>query len=181
MKKTELEELGLTEQDVLNKLVDRLVDRFSGGDDEVTTSFGNKLDAAVRGQIDKRIDAALSKHVLPKIKTMIDDVCLQETNQWGEKRGKKLTFIEYLTQRADSYIREPVNYNGKPQGEDSYNWKQSGTRISYMIHEHLQYAISRAMTDALGNVNSSVRKGLEEAVKVALANIKVKVDTKIET
>ncbi len=39
----------------------------------------------------------------------------------------------------------------------------------------------RAITEALGNVNSSVRKGLEEAVKIALANIKVNVNTEVKT
>jgi hypothetical protein len=95
----------------------------------------------------------------------------------------KLTFTEYLVQRVDAYIREEVNYNGKSRSEDrdSYGWSKSSTRIVHLIHGHLQYHIQRAVTEALGQVNSSVRKGLEEAVKHAIASVQVKVATEVKT
>lgn len=47
--------------------------------------------------------------------------------------------------------------------------------------DNLKYHIDAAVKTALGEVNSSVRKGLEGAVKLALANVKVVVDTKVTT
>lgn len=180
MTKEELSALGLTEQDVLDRLVDRLVSHYSESEDGYKDEFESRMEKAIRAHVDETLGAALEKHILPNVTDKVDTICLQETNKWGEKTGKPLTFTEYLTQRVDAYIREPVNYKGDVKG-DSYGWSQHGTRISYMIHEHLQYNIQKAVEVALGNVNSSVRKGLQEAVNNALDSVKVIVDTKVST
>lgn len=180
MNKETLAELGLTETDVLNKLVERLLDQYAGGED-YKSDFERRVEAAVKEQIDAKLDAALDVHILPKVAEMIDGICLTETNKWGEPKGPKLTFIEYLTQRADAYIREEVNYKGQTKDQDSYSWSKHSTRIAFMINTHLQYSINQAMLKAFGEVDSSVRKGLEEAVKFAIAGIKVTVDTKVKS
>lgn len=181
MTKQELADLGLTPDDVLNKLVDRLFDHYSETEDGYKCDFENRMERDIKERIDERIKTAFETHVLPLVTEKVDTICLTETNRWGEKVGKPITFIEYLVSRVDFYIREEVNHAGKTKAQESYSWSKSGTRISYMIHEHLQYNISRAVETALGNVNSSVRKGLEEAVKIALDKIKVTVDTKVKT
>ncbi len=181
MKKEDLAALGLTETDVLNSLCARMFDYYVNNDESYKTEFERRMEMAVIQRVDEVLEAALTKHVLPKVDDMVDAICLQETNKWGEKRGSKLTFIEYLTQRVDAYIREEVDHNGKSKDQDVYGWSKKSTRIAFLIHEHLQYSIERAMKDALGEVNSSVRKGLEESVKMALANIRVNVETKVQT
>lgn len=165
---------------MLNRLVERLFEHYALDSEDCGNEFSQRLEAAVKSKVDERIDTAMNTHVLPKIAEMVDGICLTETNKWGEKRGENLTFIEYLTQRVDSYIREEVNHNGKTRSEDSYSWSKHSTRITYMISEHLQYSISMAMVAAMGDVNSSVRKSLEEAVKMALANISIKVNTEVK-
>lgn len=181
MTKQDLAALGLTEEVVLENLVQRLFEWHTTTDEEYANDFSQRLEKAVRAKVEERIDAAMNQHVLPKITEMVDGVCLQNTNEWGEKRGTPLTFVEYLTQRVDAYIREEVNYEGKPKSDNVYGWSKRSTRIAHMIHEHLQYSIERAMVAALGEVNSSVRKGLEEAVKHAIESVKVTVNTKVES
>lgn len=181
MTQEDLQRLGLSVEDIATRVVDRLVEQFT---DESTTTgidFVPRVEKAIKAKIDERIEAALQAHVLPKITAMVDDLCLQETNKWGEAKKEPVTFVEYLVGRVDAYIREPVNYAGKAEREDRYNWTANTTRIAYMIHEHLQYNVSQAMKQALGDANASVRKGLEEAVKIALSNISVRVNTEIKT
>lgn len=180
MTKEQLQSLGISEDDILNRVVDRICESIIPSFDEAESEFGNRVEGAVKERIDKVMSDAFEKHVHPKITEMVENVTLQATNRWGEARGEKLTFIEYLTERADAYIREEVNHNGKTQSEDSYSWRKHGTRIAYLVNSHLQYSIQRAMEQALGDVNSSVRKGLEEAVKIALAGIKVSVNTTVK-
>ena len=181
MTKEELALLGFSEEDVLNRLVDRLCERLIETEECYSREFGERLEKAIRARADEVLAATMEKHVLPKVTEMIENVTLQETNKWGEARGQKLTFIEFLTLRADAFIREEVDYQGKAKGDDnSYGWRPKGTRIAHMIHEHLRHNIEKAMTDALGQVNSSVRKGLQDQVNLALQNIKVTVNTKVE-
>lgn len=179
MTKDDLIKLGFTEEDVINRLVDKLCERYVDEEGSYQPEFEKRIEKAVREQVDKRISAAIETLITPKINEMVDGICLQETNKWGEAKGQKLTFTEYLTQRVDAYIREEVSYNGKSKSESDCSWRANTTRIAYMIHEHLQYNISKAVTDALGLANQSVRKGLEEAVSVALKQVTVKVETKV--
>src|SRR5678815_2516132 len=135
MTKDELQALGITPEDVLNRLTEKLCDRYVDDESDYANKFQNRLQGAVTKRVDEVLEKSLAKHVLPKIKEMVESICLEETNRWGEKRGTKLTFIEYLVQRTDAYIREEVDYQGKPKGTDSYQWRAHSTRIAHMIHE----------------------------------------------
>mgnify|MGYP001609874141 FL=1 len=72
--------------------------------------------------------------------------------------------------RAEAYLKEELDHNGKTKAED-YNWKKSGTRIAYLVHEHLQYSIQTAMKEALTTANSAIVGGIEQAVKIKLAEV----------
>jgi len=171
-----LEALGISAEDLTNRIVDKAVDcllsetAFDEDDDEyvVPTDLKRRLDKAVKAQVDTKIAALAEQHVLPRVSEMIENLTLQETNKWGEKTGASLTFIEYLTQRADAYMQEPVNHNGKTKAEETYNWSKSTSRVAYLINSHLHYSIEAAMKAALKDANSSIAKGLEDAVKTAL-------------
>lgn len=179
---TELNELGITTDTITEKLVDRLAGIFVGEDSEYTNDFEKRVETAIKLRVDEILDRAITEQITPKVTGMVDNICLEETNKWGEPKGRKMTFIEYLTERVDWYIREPVNYEGKSKGENSYgSWDARSTRIAFMIHAHLKYHIEQAMVNALGVVNSSVRKGLEEAVNLALKQVTVKVDTTVKS
>lgn len=140
-----------------------------------------KLDAEVMKKIDEAITELGNKHVLPLVTSVIEGHVLQQTNQWGEKKGEPMTFIEYLIDRAGQYIREPVNYNGKSRAEDNYNWSQKSTRVTWMIDKHLSLAIDKAMTSALKTANESIIGGLKEAVNVALRSVVVTTKTEVKT
>lgn len=182
MNKQDLLALGITEEDVLDRLTERILSGAEG-DDGYRERFESLTRKAVKEQVDAILAKAVEDHILPRVAETVDNLTLEETNKWGEKKGTPpATFIEYLVQRAESYIREEVNYNGFAKGEerDSYNWSKSTTRIAYMINKHLHYSIDTAMKKALGEVDGTVRKGLEDAVKIALANIKLTVQTQIK-
>lgn len=186
-----LKMLGLTTDELTNRLIDKCVEQLLTGvsfDEEgdewrSKSTLAHKLDERIKQHIDAAVATLADKHVLPKVSEYIEGLTLQTTNQWGEKRGQSVSFIEYLTVRADAYMREEVNYDGKSKAEtgDNYGFKVSGTRVASLINKHLNYSIESAMKAALANANSSIALGLEGAVKVALQNatnaLKVSVKT----
>lgn len=190
----DLEALGITKEELQRRVVERITllvmtkEMTREDEDGEPYSFAGDsniaetLNAHVKEEIDRKVTELADKFVVPQVGTLIENFTLQKTNDWGEKRGESITFIEYLVQRADAYLREPVSYEGKPKGTDGYSWKQSGTRVEYMIDKHLNYHISQAMSAALNNVNSSIAKGLEEGVKVKLAELlaRLKVTAKVD-
>lgn len=189
MSELTLEALGLDQEKLAAKLVDRLAQNMltsinydEDGEEWFNTSpFSKKLDQLLKARLDQIVTDLADKHVLPRVNEMVEGLVLQQTNQWGEKVGSPVTFTEYLVQRADAYMREEVNYNGKTRAEDSYSWSKHTTRIAYMVHQHLHFSIERAMKQALNDANSSITGGLENAVKLALAEAQAKLKVTVAT
>lgn len=184
-----LEALGLDQEKLAEKLVDRLAKNMlesihydADGDEWFGTSpFAKKLNDMITARLNAIVLELGDKHVLPRVEAMVEGLVLQQTNQWGEKVGKPVTFIEYLTQRAEAYMQEMVDYQGKPKGTDSFSWSGRSTRVAYMIDKHLHYSIERAMQGALADVNNSVAKGLEEATKIAINEVTSKLKVTVKT
>lgn len=185
-----LESIGLDQDKLAEKLVDRLAQNMltsigydENGDDWFGASpFAGKLDKMVKARLDQIVTELADKHVLPRVNEIVEGLVLQQTNQWGEKVGKTVTFIEYLTQRADAYMQEDVSYEGKTKGESGgFSWSKRSTRVAYMIDKHLHYSIEQAMKAALANVNTSIAKGLEEATKTAIREVTGKLKVKVDT
>jgi len=183
-----IKELGLTQEQLRELVVERLCDQFMRGreDDEgnvYQSKLAEQIEKKVAERIVAEIDKIAKKHVLPNVAKYIEALCLQETNKWGEAKKEKITFVEYLVKKAEEYLREEVNFEGKSKSQsDSYNWKSTQTRIAHLVHQHLQYNIENAMKEAVKNANAVIVGGLEETVKIKLAEIanqlKVEVKTK---
>lgn len=180
MSELTLESLGLDQDKLAEKLVDRLAQNMltsigydaDGSDWFGTSPFARKLNDMVKARLDQVVNDLADKHVLPRVEAMVEGLVLQQTNQWGEKVGNPVTFKEYLLQRAEFYMQEPVNSDGKTKAENGgYSWSQRSTRVAYMIDKHLHYSIESAMKDALKALNSSVAKGLADATKAAIAEV----------
>lgn len=191
MDKDTLKMLGLTTEELTNRVVGKCVEELLTGvsfDEEgdewrSKSTLARKLDERIKQHIDAAVCTLAEKHVLPKVSEYIEGLTLQTTNQWGERRGQPVSFIEYMTQRADAYMREEVNFDGKSKAEtgDNYGFKVSGTRVASLIHKHLHYSIETAMKQALANANSSIALGLEGAVKAALENATAALKVSVKT
>jgi hypothetical protein len=181
----ELQDLGLTQEEILDavvtKVADELLQKHGIETDEETseeyetttpTPFTKTLDQLIRDKIDNTVKALADKHILPRIGETIETLVLQKTNQWGEKVGESVTFVEYLTQRAEAYMTEAVNFEGKTQSQNSgYSWNKSGTRIQYMIDKYLQYTVEQWAKNALMLANKSIVEGLNKAIQSKLEEV----------
>lgn len=179
-----LTQIGITQAELQEKLIERLASEILSEDTKYASVFDSQIEARLKEYMDARISQAFEQHVRPMVNERIDNIVMGETNRWGEaiKAEKPLTFKEYFVKRIDAFITEQVDHSGQSKSQsNSYGWTARTTRISHMIDEYLKYHIEAAVKTALGEVNSSVRNGLEGAVKMALANVKVVVDTKVTT
>lgn len=167
-----LKELGLSEQDIIDRALDKICEEFFekidshyfDGEEKIIRIINEKIES----HINKKVAEMGDQYILPKVTDIIENLTLQETNKWGEKTKSPLTFIEYLVKKAEEYMQEPVNNNGKSKQEEPYSWSNKTTRICYITHKHLQADIEAAMKKAIAEANSSIAKGLEGAVKIAL-------------
>jgi hypothetical protein len=172
MTEINLEALGITKDDLIDRLIQKMTDDLYAQDywDDLLSTRINK---AVKEKVDAAVVAVGDATIGPRVEEIVDSLCLQETNKWGEKVGQSLTFKEYLISRAEAYMTEKVNGSGESQSEsrDSYNWRGTQTRITAMIHKHLHYHIETAMKEALQTANSALAKGIQDAVEMKLKEI----------
>lgn len=185
-----LEAFGFTKEEVFQRVVDTIVrdltqSRYEGEDGDHwfgESEFKRGIDKAVQARIDAKVNEVADKHVAPRINELIENCTLQQTNRWGEKVSASVTFTEYLVQRADAYMVEPLDFQGKTKEESgSYGWSAKTTRIAYAIDKHLHYSIHTAMKNVLAQANSTIAAGLNEAVKTAIGNLTVQVKTEVKS
>lgn len=186
----DLQALGITKEELQQRVIDRAVERIfettgidEDGDEFVETSpFAGRLEKAVKAAIDARVGEIAEKHVLPITGDLVENIVLQATNTWGEKVGKPQTFREYMIARAENYLTEKVDYNGKEKGEaGGFSWSGTQTRITHLVHQHFQYSIDSAMKAAVKNANDKIAEGIQEAVKIKLGEITQQLKVEIKT
>ena len=178
--KLDLESLGFTTAELQQRVIDQIVDQMmqepTEDDDGRTflrrSSFQQSLNAQIKAHIDATVERLAEQHVLPNVAQYIENLTITKTNQWGEKTGGTFTFIEYLVRRAEEYLTEKVNYEGKGKDEaGGYSWTGKQTRVTYLINKHLQHSIEAAMKDAVAKANSVLVVGLQETAKAKLSEI----------
>jgi len=176
----DIKELGFTKKELQDRVVDQIVERHlesieSGLDRRIQEVIKEKIDAAVVVVADKHLGGGFAK--------MIEDFVVQETNQWGEKKGKTMTFIEHIMSRAENYMKEEVDSSGRSPDEcrrSGNSWYGSKTtRAAHLVHQHLHYRIEEAMKGVLKNANDSFAEGLEEAIKLKLDELRKQIGVKV--
>lgn len=159
-----LESLGLTKKEIIDLVVERLVESVVDEEGDISSQIQTEYKKRIKDSVFKIADEQVS----PKVEELLAATTFQETNRWGESSNAKMTMKEYLIKSAEEWMTEKVNYAGKSKGEDSYSWIPHGTRISHMIHEHLQYHIESSVKSALKDINSKIAVGIQECVKIQI-------------
>ena len=185
----DLETLGMTQEQLQDRVVDAMASRLLTGivadEDGDEVPVESQLSRRLRVDVQKRIDQAINdiaeKHILPNVKTYLENLSLKQTNRWGEPNGKPLTFIEYLTERAQNYMTEEVSWDGKAKGQDSYQWKGAQTRIAYMVHSHLTFVLDSIIKETIKNANDKLVIGIQETCKIKLKEIADTLQVSVKT
>lgn len=184
-----LEALGFTKDEIAERIIDRAVQQLLKAEDHdedgysygVPSTFASQIDTVIRQKIDEAVVKAGDEVVAPAIGKLLEGHVMQRTNEWGEKRGEAVSFNDYLVQRAEAYMVEQVDFQGRAKQTSDYNWKPSGTRVATMIDKYLHHHIEQAMKEALSQANSHIAKGLNEAARIAISNLQVVVKTEVKT
>lgn len=184
-----LESLGISREEILNRVVDRLcreatraiVSDPDGDEVVVPTRLACSWEDHTRAAIDEAVERIAQTHIMPRINQQIEDVILQRTNDWGRPVEKGMSFTEYLVHRAETFMTEKVDTNGKTQSEDPYSWRSAGPRLAVMIDKYINSTLTLAIGKALADANTKIGAALKEAVSTALAEVVGKVKVEVKT
>lgn len=175
--------IGLKQEELQDRVVEALCEQLlaSALSDEDGESVARKspLRQKLDEEIKKRIDAGVSgigeRHIMPLVASKLESFVIQQTNTWGEAKGAPVTFVEYLVRRADQYMRDEVDSEGRSQPEVSdYNrssWRKAGTRITQAVDKHLHHNIETAMKTILTDANKTLAEAMKTAVEIKLNEV----------
>ncbi|MDP2074606.1 hypothetical protein [Hydrogenophaga sp.] len=175
-----LEALGITAEDLTQRIVDQAVESLlesSGYDpenDRETTyesRFKREIEKRLQEAVDAKISALAAEHLVPKVGELIEKTNMRKTNSYGEPKGEPMTFIEYIASRADAYMSEDVDYHGKSRAEgDSYNWRSCGPRLTVLMRSYIQDTLEKHATAAVSDVNKVIAENIKKAAMQAITN-----------
>lgn len=174
-----LEQLGFTKEEIEQKVVEKIAadmlneyvyDSETGADEARDSHLAQKFHDIVRKHVDRQLNKLAEEYIVPHVREIIESVCLQKTNEWGEKVGNPQTFTEYLVGSAQNYLSQPVDFEGKPVERSSYRTNEQ-TRLVHLVHKHLHYGIESAMKNAVDVVKAQIGESLQETVKIQLGKI----------
>lgn len=184
--------LGLSKEELQSRVVDQICERVlstvgmddEGGKHSYPSQVRVRLQAAAKKQIDDALNDFASKFIVPGISKHLETLVLQPTSQYGEKKGEPQTFTEYLTKRADEWLGEKVDVNGKTRKEDSYSWKEHSTRAVWIIDQQLQKKLTDMMTGQIATTHAKLGEVMQDTIKDVFtrtfSNLKVETATFIK-
>lgn len=184
-----LQELGFTREEIEQKVVEKIaadmltefVYDAETGMEPHDTHLAVRFRDIIRKHVERQLNKLAEEYVVPNIREIIESVRLTPTNQWGESVGPAQTWTEYLAASAKNYLEQPVDYDGKPTERNSYG-RNTQTRLTHLIHQHLHYSIESAMKGAVDQIKASISPALEQTCKLKLneiaASLKVSMATK---
>lgn len=181
----DLSALGITPEalraQIVEKAAEMLLENRNEGED-LFEIFDQRMRRAIEGKMTEIVNQTAREVVEPRVAALIESMTFQETNRYGEAQKPPKTWREKLIEMAEGWLGTTVDYNGKTQKEDSYNWKAHSTRVVFMVEKHLQFEISKAITAAVNDANSKIAGGILGATRIALqealAGLKLDIKTK---
>lgn len=175
-----LESLGLTQEELAERVVEGAVEALlrhtyadeNGNPEEVETRLSKQVMSEVKQRLDEAVCKIGDEHIMPKFVARLESLEFQNTNHYGEPKGEAKTFLEYLTERCDAYVSEPVDHSGRTAHEGAYNWQRSGPRIAVMVDNYIDIHIQDVLKKKLKTFNADLAKGvageLERQIKTTL-------------
>ena len=139
-----LESLGINPETLGERIVDQAVEvllsttGFDPDNEEETryeSRFKKAIETRIQQAVDQKIADLAARHLIPRVGELIEAANMRQTNRYGEPTTPPMTFKEYIAARAETYMSEDVDSNGKSKSEsgDSYNWRSCGPRLTVLM------------------------------------------------
>lgn len=180
----DLEALGIDRATIEQRAVDEVVERIlhgeAGGD--TPPRLASAVNAKIEAAIAQRVDKVAVEQIEPRIAAMIDNWVFRPTSKYGEPKGEPKTLAEFIEERAQGWLLDEVNYEGKSRNEDRFSssWSRSGvTRGAYLIEKHIKHKIEAALKPAVDAAHGMVIEAINATIRNQLAEVSEKLKAEL--
>ncbi len=185
-----LEQLGITKEELADRVVDGVARQLMfdvSVDDEgemtgrLESGFSRVLRTRLLEAVSEAVDALAEKQIVPALVAQLAELDFQPQSRYGEPKGEKITYKEYLASRADSWLTQIVDGDGNEKGDRSYyDQSRKTTRAAFLVNQYFSRTVESALKEAVGAANEKIAEGLEKAIAMKIREIAtgLKVDIK---
>lgn len=176
-----LEQLGISKDDLQQKVVDKIVSDLMNCSDydedgdicESRSKFAVELRGLIQNQIKSSVAATAAQCVLPQVHELVSAAVIRKTNRYGEQTGEPETFTSFLLKTAQTWLTECVDASGKRESDFNYRdqFKPIGTRIQIECRRHVSEVFSKELAEQFCRIQQQIRDGLQEAVAIKLQQL----------
>ena len=167
MNKDTLEALGLTADDVLERIAERVIceaDLHDAAHSIVAERVGEEVEKGLAARIETTLRAEMER---------ILDREIVPTNLWGEAEGEPTTIRNQLAARARSFWSEHVDKDGKKttySGKPRHQWVMDNTvreEFSKAVKENLELIVEAFRAAATEDAQKWITENLNKVLSAA--------------
>jgi len=158
-----LEDLGITKEDILNRVAESLVDQMTeDAKSDIARFVNDEVKTAVRGQVSEIIMDTARKTF---------DGTFQPVNHYGEKIGDSTTIRDMFVKQAKEWWSLKVDSSGRPT-TDIYGEKK--TMAQYYAKEAMAEVVSATMKKEFEPLLVDAKTQLARAFTQSIAELVAK-------
>lgn len=157
-----LEELGITKEDLLDKIAGHIID-------EIRDNVLEDIRKTTRENTQQRISATVSEVISEAARSTLDGT-FQPVNCFGEKTDKPTTLRDIFVQRTREWWTQKVDRAGKPTS----SYGAFGTMAEWHISEVVTKIVREEMNAAFVPIIAQSKAQLSAAITAAIAEIVAK-------
>lgn len=143
--------------------------------DTIANTVAQRLENAMARRIEKMLLAKVDEIVDAKFTEAVGSIALrateaylakprQKTNAWGEPMsGGTVTLSELIPAKVEDWLSESVNSKGD-RVTDSYDKRNSVTRIAWMMSNHVRDELNVATKEAAAKVTEQAKIVVQQHV-----------------
>lgn len=175
----DLTALGVTKEQLLELVVDKIVDDITSGYDATDVLETARMRAEEKKQLiaQEQIDTYLERELPGVLDAALNSTLLSRPNKkWGEP-AVKVSFQQFACERMAEWLTEKVNYEGRV---DNYGQGNNQPRIVYLIHHRLKDEIERAVGSVMKDAHTILGEGIQAVVTNSLKRIQAAVSVQVK-
>jgi hypothetical protein len=152
-----LEDLGITKEDLLEKVAGHLIDELSGDAKSDISHF-------VNDEVKNNVRSQVSAIIVDTARKTFDGT-FQPVNHYGEKVGEPTTIRDIFVKQAMEWWKQPVNSQGHP---DKDSWGNKLTMAQWHAKEAMNEIVRDVMKKEFEPLIADARKQLAAAFTQAI-------------
>lgn len=162
-----LQDLGITNEDLVNRLVERLAEGLLDNDETFADRVHRSVQERIKEQTEWIAHGIAKEEIERQVKAVID-APWQESTSWGEKRGEPKTFRELVNEKIAATLIRRVDSNGRlleyGEGQKLIDFLIR-SQVEATVKDEIKTAVTAAATAARNEVLGKVNEAVLAAVK----------------